>query len=194
MTNEASSQPHCATDVLSSVREWVSTMVIGLNLCPFAKAELLQERIHFVVSPATTAEKLLLCLAEQVQHLDGNPGVATTLLIHPYTLQHFLDYNDFLEQAETLLAQMGREGVYQIASFHPQYQFADTLPADAENFTNRSPYPLLHLLREDDVERAVAAHPDIGAIPLRNIDHMQTLGFNTLQQMLDGCSSLNPRA
>lgn len=187
MSSNSWDQQHLNDVVLHNVREWLTSMVVGLNLCPFAKNELVDNRIQFVMTQANTPEQLLQSLVEQLQCLDAAPSIATTVLIHPNVLQDFFDYNDFLGHADALLAQMGWEGVYQLASFHPQYQFAGTQPEDAENFTNRAPYPLLHLLREADVERAIASHPDVSKIPQRNIAHMEEVGADTLQNMLDRC-------
>ena len=146
--------------ITASVRHWVETFVVGLNICPFAGRELRQERIRFVVTSATTEPELLTSLQAELEWLDTHPAIETTLLIHPWVLQDFNDYNQFLETADDLLCAMGVEGIYQLASFHPQYQFAGTAVADVENHTNRSPYPMLHLLREQSIERSIASYPD----------------------------------
>lgn len=175
------------TEVVEPVRRWVETVVVDLNLCPFAKRELVKNRVRFVVTPATTEEQLLRMLQSELELLSSEPSVETTLLIHPDVLHDFYDYNQFLSRAEGLLAQLNLEGVYQIASFHPDYQFAGTEPADAENYTNRSPYPMLHLIREESLERAIAAYPDVEKIPSRNTDLMNTLGKDKLQELLQAC-------
>lgn len=165
-------------DVIAATRNWLEKAVIGLNLCPFARAVYAGDRIRYVVSGATTPETLLEALMEELQVLadaDENQ-IETTLLIHPQVLKDFLDYNDFLELADALVEELGLDGVLQVASFHPQYQFADTGPDDIGNFTNRSPYPTLHLLRESSVERAVAAHPDTEQIYRDNIKTLRQLG------------------
>ena len=173
--------------VVADTRRWLERAVIGLNLCPFAKAVHAKGQVRFVHSDATTAEALLAQLGEELLLLrDTDPEqVDTTLLVHPRVLQDFLDYNDFLEAADALVAELDLEGVLQVASFHPQYQFAGTLPDDIENCTNRSPYPTLHLLREDSVTRAVAAYPDPDAIIDRNIQTLRTLGPDGWQKLLD---------
>jgi len=169
------------------VRRWVETVVVDLNLCPFAKRELVKNRVRFAVTQAKTEEQLLTALQTEVELLSRESSVETTLLIHPDVLHGFDDYNQFLNYAEGLLVQMKMEGVYQIASFHPDYQFAGTEPADAENYTNRSPYPMLHLIREESLERAIAAYPDVDKIPLRNAELMNTLGEDRLRELLQAC-------
>ena len=133
--------------IILAVRRWVESLVVEMNLCPFAKRELVKDRVRFVNTAATTEKQLLLALQAELELLNADPAVETTLLIHPQVLQDFYDFNDFLGLADSLLVDMGLEGVYQIASFHPNYQFGGTRPGDAENYTNRSPYPVLHLLR-----------------------------------------------
>jgi hypothetical protein len=173
------------------VRRWVEELVVGLNLCPFAGHELLRNRVRFVVTEAATEEQLLAALATELALLNDDASVETTLLIHPDVLQDFFDYNQFLDSAERLLVHLELEGVYQVASFHPNYQFADTAADDAENFTNRSPYPLLHILREESLARRIAAYPDVEQIPVRNIEQMNRLGREKLQSILQGCSDGN---
>jgi hypothetical protein len=166
-------------DVLTATRLWLATAVIGLDLCPFARAPFSREKIRYAVSPAATPEALLAELIAELRALVAAPPeeIETTLLIHPHALTDFLDYNDFLGVAEAAVADLGLEGVIQIASFHPRYQFAGTGADDIENYTNRSPYPMLHLLREASVERAVAAFPEAAEIYERNIATMRRLGI-----------------
>ena len=173
MTNVSDDAPE-----LAQTRAWLERAVIGLNLCPFAKAVHLKAQIRWVFCPATSAKSLATVLTRELLHLaDVDPQTTdTSLLVHPYALQDFADYNDFLDVADELLESLGLDGVLQIASFHPQYQFEGSAADDMANFTNRSPYPMLHLLREDSVERAVAAFPDPEAIFERNIDTLQNLG------------------
>lgn len=156
--------------------------IIGLNLCPFAKAVYLREQVRFVVSPARSTGALSDDLEAELRYLAAMPAevVETTLLIHPYVLGDFLDYNDFLDVAEALVEQLDLEGVIQVASFHPRYQFAGTDADDVTNYTNRSPFPVLHLLREESVERAVAAFPGVDQIYQHNIDAMRRLGLSGL--------------
>jgi hypothetical protein len=173
--------------IVGSVRQWVETVVVGLNLCPFAKRELVKNRVRFVVAEVTTEEQLLVALQAELELLNTEPSVETTLLIHPDVLQDFCDYNQFLNYADGLLAQMKLEGVYQIASFHPDYQFAGTNPEDVENYTNRSPFPMLHLIREESLERAIAGYPDVDNIPERNKKLMESLGEIKMKELLTAC-------
>ncbi len=165
-------------EVIAQTRIWLERAVIGLNLCPFAKSVYAQERIRYVVSAARAQRPLLADLMSELQALDAADPVRceTTLLIHPHVLEDFADYNDFLTQAEDAVAELGLAGILQIASFHPAYQFEDAGPDDIENYTNRSPYPMLHLLRESSVERAVTTFPDTTAIYRNNIRTMHRLG------------------
>lgn len=164
--------------VLAETAAWVDQVVIGLNLCPFAKAVQVKNQVRYVVSEATDEETLLDQLREEMNRLVAtDPSeVDTTLLIHPGVLNDFIDFNDFLGLAEEALEDLGHEGVLQVASFHPQYQFEGTDPDDVTNATNRSPYPTLHLLREESVDRAVAAFPEAETIFEKNIRTMEELG------------------
>ncbi|SDY25999.1 DUF1415 domain-containing protein [Lysobacter enzymogenes] len=168
---------HGPDPVAETVR-WLERAVIGLNLCPFAKAVLAKRQIRFVLSHARTPEQLLEELSSELVLLEQTPAeqIDTTLLIHPQVLTDFLDFNDFLDLADEAVALLDLEGEIQIASFHPDYQFAGTAFDDIGNCTNRSPYPTLHLLRESSVERAVAAFPDPDAIVERNLATLETLG------------------
>ena len=169
-----------ADEVVAATRAWLEKAVIGLNLCPFANAVHAGNRIRYAVSDAQTPEALLADLARELQTLAAaDPAkVETTLLIHPQVLDDFLDYNDFLDIADAAVEELGLTGTIQVASFHPQYRFADTEPGAIENYSNRSPYPMLHLLREESVERAVAAFPDAGSIPDRNIETLRRIGHD----------------
>ena len=172
-------------EVIALTQAWISEAVIGLNLCPFAKSVYVKNQIRYVVSHAETDTDLAEDLSRELQHLqDSDPEVIdTTVLIHPRVLQDFLDYNSFLDVADQVLEDAGLEGELQIASFHPGYQFADALPDDIDNFTNRSPYPVLHLLRESSIDKAVQAFPKASAIFERNIATMRDLGLNGWNQL-----------
>jgi hypothetical protein len=172
--------PTSPDDIIAATREWLERAVIGLNLCPFAKAVHIKNQIRYVVSEARTPEALLEELAAELKWLsESDPEVVdTTLLIHPWVLQDFYDYNDFLDVADTAVDELGLAGEIQVASFHPDYQFADTEPDDIENYSNRSPYPTLHLLREESVDRAVEAFPEADQIYERNIETLRTLGLD----------------
>ena len=164
--------------VIADTRDWVVKAVIGLNLCPFAKAVHVNERIRYVVSDATDPEALLKDLARELLALNrADPEeVDTTLLIHPHVLGDFLDFNDFLGAADALVEELKLDGVLQIADFHPHYQFDGSTPDDITNYSNRSPYPTLHLLREDSIERAVEAMPDTASIYENNLETLDKLG------------------
>jgi len=165
-------------EILAETKAWLERAVIGLDLCPFARAVHLRNQIRYVVSEAETPEELLAELIGELQALAAaDPeAIDTTLLIHPRVLGDFLDYNDFLGIAEAAVEDLGLTGILQVASFHPRYQFAGTGPDDIENYTNRSPYPILHLLREESVERAVDAFPDTARIYEKNIETLRRLG------------------
>ena len=164
--------------VIGRTQIWLEVAVIGLNLCPFAKAVHVHHQIRFEVSDAATPGALIDHLTQELRFLSACDAsvVDTTLLILPMMLHDFLDYNDFLDDADRLLVDLQLEGVLQIASFHPQYQFAGTHPDDITNFTNRSPYPMLHLLRETSIDRAVEAFPNADEIVDRNLATLQRLG------------------
>lgn len=170
--------PASDDDVLARTRAWLEQAVIGLELCPFAKAVHAKGRIRWVVSAARDVEALHADLRRELEALAEAPidAVETTLLLHPHVLADFLDYNDFLDVADGAIEDLGLEGVLQVASFHPDYVFAGSDPDDVENATNRSPVPLLHLLREESIDRAVAAYPDPDAIVARNLETMRRLG------------------
>jgi hypothetical protein len=167
-------------EAIAGTRAWIERAVIGLDLCPFAKAVYLNGRIRYVVSHAETRAALLDDLERELRTLaTADPAaIDTTLLIHPYVLADFLDYNDFLADADGAVKRLGLEGVLQIASFHPEYRFAGTAPDDITNYTNRSPYPMLQLLRETSVDVAVAAVPDAREIYERNMATMRRLGLD----------------
>ena len=177
--------------VAAAVRQWLESLVIKLNLCPFAGRELLNDRVRFAVTSATSEDELLNALQTELELLSADTSIETTLLIHPQVLGDFAAYNQFLDAADGLLRYLELEGIYQIASFHPDYQFGGTEPNDVENFTNRAPYPLLHILREESLERAIAEYPDVEKIPERNIKLMNSMGEEQLRrlwQAWDGCA------
>jgi uncharacterized protein len=164
--------------ILAATKEWLEKAVIGLNLCPFAKAVYGKDQIRYVISEAESTGELLAELADELQSLAmADPAKTdTTLLIHPRVLTNFWEYNEFLEIADEAVAGLELEGVLQIASFHPRYQFAGSATDDIANYTNRSPYPMLHLLREASVERAVTAFPEAAEIYEKNIVTLRRLG------------------
>ena len=164
--------------VIAATQLWLERAVIGLNLCPFAKSVHVKQQIRYVVSTATTSEDLLAELIRELELLaEANPSkIEMTLFVHPYVLTDFLDYNDFLDVVDETLEELELDGILQVATMHPQYQFADTEPDDITNYTNRSPYPTLHLLREASIEQAVAGYPDAEKIFDRNIETMRRIG------------------
>jgi hypothetical protein len=178
--------------VLSRTRQWIERAVIGLNLCPFARAVYVRNQIRMVVSTARTEELLLIELQNELVQLQDTPPeqIDTTLLIHPEVLTQFEDFNEFLGAAEKALRLSGLAGEIQIASFHPQYQFAGTDAEDITNYTNRAPYPILHLLREASVSRAVASVTDPGTIVEANLETLRNLGHRGWQRL--GLSSELP--
>ena len=175
-------------DVLARTRAWLERVVIGLNLCPFAKAVHVRGRIRHALSDATDEETLLADLETELRRLHGSDEsvVETTLLLHPGVLGDFLDYNQFLDRADALLERLGLDDTFQVASFHPDYRFADAADDDAANCSNRSPVPMLHLLRQSSVDRAVAAFPDAAGIYERNIAMLRALGIDGWRRVRDG--------
>jgi hypothetical protein len=160
------------------MRQWLERAVIGLNLCPFAKGVHVKGQIHYHVSRATVAPAIRTELVTQLQDLAASDPAQrdTTLLILPDGLADFLDFNDFLAEAEQVLDELDLDGVLQIASFHPDFQFAGTRADDITNATNRAPYPTLHLLREDSIDRAVQAFPEAESIFEQNMQTLEKLG------------------
>jgi hypothetical protein len=174
------------SNAIEATRRWISSVVIGLNLCPFARRVFDGELIRYVVSDAIDEGALLEYLERELLALVAAPRstVETTLLVHPLVLNDFRDYNDFLSRADDLVRRLALEGVIQIASFHPRYQFAGTQPEDVENYTNRSPFPMLHLLREEGITE-VADDPDVLlGIPTRNVEVLRRLGHVKLFELL----------
>ncbi|MBM9546972.1 DUF1415 domain-containing protein [Leptospira sp. 201903074] len=167
-----------ADEIQSKTKEWILKSVIGLNLCPFAKPTFQSNTIRYVISAAENKKDLLFELEVELKNLVTTDPLTTetTLLIHPFVLSDFLDQNDFLDDTDVLLQQMNLEGSIQIANFHPQFQFADKTINDITNFVGRSPYPILHLLREDSISRIVDSHPNIDSIFENNRKTLQKLG------------------
>jgi hypothetical protein len=175
-------------EVVASTTKWVNDFVIGLNLCPFAKAVQARGQVRYVVTHAKSGVRLLEELQRELATLQAaDPNVLdTTLLIHPDVLVDFFEYNDFLAEVDDLLEELELEGELQVASFHPDYRFAGSAADDPANHTNRSPYPMLHLLREASVTRAVDTYPDTAAIPERNVELLRTMPADELKRRLRG--------
>ncbi len=161
--------------IVDSVKGWFEKAVLGLNLCPFAHKPYKEGKVQFVLSHATDDRTCLTDLYLQFQRLDEQPDIETLVIICASHLQLFTDYNQFLSLVDRLIEQEGWQGTYQVASFHPDYRFAETLADDLDNWTNRSPFPLLHLIREASIAEAVKAHKDIDAIPQQNIQQLRSL-------------------
>lgn len=166
---------------------WLKSIIIEYAICPFAKRELERGSIRFMVNDDTDIERCLLHLIDECERLDSDTGIETTLLIYANAFAEFEDYLDFLALAENLLLAQGYEGVYQLASFHPDYCFEGSDPDDPANYTNRAPYPMLHLLREQSIALAISSYPHPEQIPQRNIELAHKLGLARMRALLAAC-------
>jgi len=173
--------------VIAQTKQWIATVVIGCNLCPFAAREFTRGSIHYQVEGSADPEVCLRAFLRECQRLDEHPAIETTLLIFPDACQQFDDYLDLVAMAEELLESQGYEGVYQVASFHPDYRFADAPAEDPANYTNRSLYPMLHLLREESLDKALANWPEPEAIAQRNVIFTRKKGLAYMQRLRDSC-------
>ena len=175
--------PPSTDNAIYATRKWLERAVIGLNLCPFAKGVHVKKQVRYVVSKATDSDTLLADLERELQYLAtvSSEETDTTLLIHPYVLEGFDDFSDFLDLVDVTVRMQGLSGTLQVASFHPDYCFSDAEPEDIGNYTNRSPYPTLHLIREESLDRAVRAFPEAATIYERNIETMERLGLEGWQ-------------
>jgi hypothetical protein len=175
--------------VIAQTRCWLERVVVAHNLCPFARRPVEMDLVRYAVSSADTAEDLLRELSDELEHLRETPAaqLETTLLIHSGVLLDFLEYNDFLDVADALIEDLDYADIFQIASFHPDYRFAGTHPEDAENYTNRSPYPMLHLIRQESLSAVLEHHPDPDSIPAQNIEKLNELGTAHMKAQLADC-------
>lgn len=173
--------------VRQATARWLEDMVIGLNLCPFARSEWEAGRVRIFVSDATSEAALAEALVEEVVYLLGHDKIETTLFVHPQVLTQFEAFNQFLNQVDDLVTALDLEGVLQVATFHPDYQFFGTEADALDNYTNRSPYPMLHLLREDSLEAAIERHPDPQGIPEKNVRRLNDMGRESVQALLLAC-------
>lgn len=171
-------------NIIKTTQDWLAKFIIEYNICPFAKQVYDKQGIRYIVTDAVKLEEILAALLAEFNHLDQTPATATTLLILKSAVKKFDDYLDLLEIANQLVIDFDYEGKYQLASFHPQYCFANTQPDAVENFTNRSPFPMLHILREADIEAVLKNYPNPELIPERNIQQMQKIGLSTIQAIL----------
>lgn len=177
--------------VIEDTRRWIDSIVIGLNLCPFAQRVFQADKIRYAVSAAEDAQQLLKDLAHELEFLTSNPitSVETTLLIHPRALARFADYNDFLDRGERLIEELGLRGTIQLASFHPEYEFAGAGAEAVENYTNRSPYAMLHLLREVSISQVASDPDELLEIPRRNGETLRNIGRERILEKLKSIQS-----
>ncbi|MGR9115101.1 MAG: DUF1415 domain-containing protein [Gammaproteobacteria bacterium] len=180
--------------IKAHTQAWLETIVIAHNLCPFAHKVHSQGSVRYRVCHERSMERCLEALILECVRLDTSPDVVTSLVIYPNAFGAFDDYLDFLAIAESLLIEQGYEGVYQVASFHPDYCFKGSDASDPANYTNRSPYPMLHLLREDSIENALKHYPDAEQIPLRNMQLTRKLGSVKMQRLLAACYQIVPES
>ncbi len=177
---------------ISQTQNWLDQFIIKHNICPFAQKEREKNSIRFVEDAEVNIEQLLENLIKECEYLDENSNTETTLIIFSSGLIDYDDYLDFVGMAERLLISLDYEGIYQLASFHPDYCFADSDENDAANYTNRSPYPMLHIIREKSLQIALDSFPNPEQIPERNINYCRDLGLNYVQQLLTGISTSKP--
>lgn len=171
--------------ILADTRHWIDAVVIGLDLCPFAQQSIDAGRLRIQISTAADPAELLESFADELRILKARADTLdSSLLVHPNVLRDFINFNDFLGVADAKLVSESLEGEIQIASFHPDYRFEATEPNEIGNYTNRSPYPMLHLIREASLSRAIIAHPDPEGIPARNVARLESLGEDALQKLL----------
>ncbi|MDH5571936.1 MAG: DUF1415 domain-containing protein [Gammaproteobacteria bacterium] len=176
--------------VIKQTRCWLESFIIKHNICPFAKPVYEREGVHYGITWGINMERILEDLIDECVQLDSDDKIETSLLIYPDAFISMDDYIDFIALADELLIQQGYEGVYQLASFHPEYQFAETETDDPANFTNRSPYPMLHLIREASLEQALEHYPNPEQIPERNIKFTREQGLEKMQAILSHCQNL----
>jgi len=170
--------------IIQQTKNWVSQIVVDLQLCPFASAPFNAGNIEYTVIPRNDISQHLHLIADNYSILDNDTNIETQLLIFPDAYKSFEDYLDLLHLANQILKDLKYTGIYQLASFHPLYRFADSQEKDAANYSNRSPYPMLHILRESSLDKAIAAHPDITQIPKNNIKKLNQIGYSTMQEKL----------
>jgi hypothetical protein len=173
--------------IISQTKKWITEVVVGCNFCPFAARELKQNNVHYQVEPATELNVCLQSFLQECIRLDNDEMIETTLLIFPNAFQSFDEYLDLVSLAEKLISKKGYKGIYQVASFHPLYCFADSSADDAANYTNRSIYPMLHLLREESIEQALKRYADPEQIPERNIRFAREKGILYMKMLRDAC-------
>ncbi len=173
--------------VIKQTEKWIRDVVIGLNLCPFAAKEIKNNTVKYVCSDNDTVENVLSTIIEECVYLDNNPNTETTLIILPNSFSDFDDYLEILEYIDETLFKFNYEGIYQVASFHPNYEFEDSEVNDAANYTNRSPYPMLHILREESIEKVLDKYPNHEDIPERNVNFTREKGIEYMKMLRDAC-------
>ena len=178
---------HTSAQAIEQTRKWITNVVIACNFCPFAAKEIRQNSIHYQVEVAVDTAACLHALIEECKRMDADKSIATSLLIFTNAFKQFDNYLAMVGIAEVLMEEQGYEGIYQVASFHPMYHFGGTMKDDAANYTNRSIYPMLHLLRESDITKAVAHYPDPKGIPERNIAFAREKGVVFMKMLRDAC-------
>ncbi|MCF6217595.1 MAG: DUF1415 domain-containing protein [Gammaproteobacteria bacterium] len=174
-------------EIIQQTRNWVSQVIVKLNFCPFARPVVESGGIHYHLTEADDLHEALQVLIEQCKYLDEQPEIKTGLVIYAHGFDSFDEFLDLVDLANPLLETQGYEGIYQLANFHPDYCFEGELPSDPANYTNRSPYPMLHIIREADLEQALESYPDPEAIPARNIALAREMGLAALQSTLENC-------
>jgi hypothetical protein len=173
--------------IIEQTKNWIKSVVVGCNFCPFAAPVLKSDSIRYVIAQQGSGRQMLDQLIREMRLLDENPAIETTFLIYPATLSRFTDYLNFEKKATERLRTADYEGVYQLATFHPEYTFAGSSPDDPANYTNRSIYPMLHILREAAITKALEHFPDPGGIPQRNIDYARNKGLQYMQWLRSNC-------
>ncbi|HOZ51783.1 MAG TPA: DUF1415 domain-containing protein [Chitinophagaceae bacterium] len=177
-------------EMVRQTKKWITDVVIGLNFCPFASKVMKDRKVHFRMEPSETLSICLEAVMEEFDRLDKNNAIETTIIILPHSFHSFSNYLDFVALAEKLLKKHGYEGVYQIASFHPDYCFAGVQESDAANYTNRSPYPMLHIIREESIEQVLKQYPNAHEIADRNVNFAREKGEAYMKMLRDACMGL----
>lgn len=176
-------------DVLYQTRKWINDIVIGLNLCPFAAREMKRNTIHYLVENGVNTEICLLKVLEELRRMSDDPATETSFIIFTNAFKHFIEYLDFVDAAQRLLRKNRYTGIYQLASFHPHYIFDGSEHNDPANYTNRSPYPMLHILREESIEKALENFPNPELIPVKNIQFTRSRGIVYMRALFENCKN-----
>lgn len=178
---------HGSQQIIDQTKKWINDVVVGCNFCPFAAKAVKQQTIHYQVETCTSLSVCLDSFMKEISRLDNESNIETGFLIFPNSFQQFDDYLDMVSLAEKLLKKKGYQGIYQVASFHPLYRFANSREDDAADYTNRSVYPMLHLLREESIDKALEHYEDPENIPERNINFAREKGLVYMKMLRDAC-------